>query len=82
MTVFLFFKVVTPLLLGAAVFVLVCVLDIGGLSAAGQWCAVLGGDVLGFVPVPPLLLVTLAVITGLYVVSAEVMKRWFYRNTA
>jgi Mg2+-importing ATPase len=40
------------------------------------------GDVLGFVPVPPLLLVTLAVITGLYVVSAEVMKRWFYRNTA
>ncbi|HEX5079191.1 MAG TPA: type II secretion system F family protein [Geminicoccaceae bacterium] len=47
-TVFLFFKVVTPLLLGAAVFFLVCVLDIGGLSPAGQWCAVLGGAVLGF----------------------------------
>lgn len=39
-------------------------------------------DVLGFVPVPAAVLVTLAVITGLYVVSAEVMKRWFYRRAA
>ena len=46
-TVFLFFKVVTPLLLGAAVFVLVYVLDIGALSSAGQWCAILVGAAIG-----------------------------------
>jgi tight adherence protein C len=44
----LFFKVATPLLLGAAVFVLVSLLEIGGLSPALRLCAVLGGGVLGF----------------------------------
>jgi Mg2+-importing ATPase len=33
---------------------------------------------LGFVPVPASLLATLTVITGLYVVATEIMKRWFY----
>jgi tight adherence protein C len=47
-TVFLFFKVATPALLGAAIFFLVYVLEIGDLSAAVRLCAVLGGVVLGF----------------------------------
>jgi tight adherence protein C len=47
-TVFLFFKVATPLLLGGAVFLLVHLLQIGDLSPAGRLCAVLGGAVLGF----------------------------------
>jgi tight adherence protein C len=47
-TVFLFFKVATPVLLGAAVFVLVYLLQIGDLSPAVRLCAVLGGGVLGF----------------------------------
>lgn len=47
-TVFLFFKVATPLLLAAAVFILVYLLQIGDLSPALRLCAVLGGGVLGF----------------------------------
>jgi tight adherence protein C len=47
-TVFLFFKVATPLLLGALAFFLVYLLEIGDLSSAGRLCAVLGGAVLGF----------------------------------
>jgi Mg2+-importing ATPase len=37
-------------------------------------------DVLGFVPLPGALFATLVVITGLYVVAAELTKRWFYRS--
>jgi P-type Mg2+ transporter len=34
-----------------------------------------------FVPLPASILGTLVLITGLYVVSAELMKRWFYRRS-
>jgi tight adherence protein C len=47
-TVFLFFKVATPALLGTAVFFLVHILEIADLSAAVRLCSVLGGAVLGF----------------------------------
>jgi tight adherence protein C len=47
-TVFLFFKVATPVLLAAAVFFLVHLLEIADLSPAARLCAVLGGAVLGF----------------------------------
>jgi tight adherence protein C len=47
-TVFLFFKVAMPILLSAAAFVLVYLLQIGDLSPAVRLCAVLGGGVLGF----------------------------------
>jgi tight adherence protein C len=47
-TVFLFFKVATPLVLGALAFFLVYLLEIGDLSPAGRLCAVLGGAALGF----------------------------------
>jgi tight adherence protein C len=47
-TVFLFFKIAMPLLLGAAVFLLVYLLQIGDLSPTARLCAVLGGAVLGF----------------------------------
>jgi tight adherence protein C len=47
-TVFLFFKVATPLLLAAVAFVLVHLLAIGDLSPAGRLCAVLAGGALGF----------------------------------
>ncbi len=47
-TVFLFFKVAMPVLLGAAVFFLVYLLEIGHLSPALRLCAVLAGAVLGF----------------------------------
>jgi tight adherence protein C len=47
-TVFLFFKVATPVLLGAAVFLLVHLLEIADLSPAARLCAVLGGAMLGF----------------------------------
>jgi tight adherence protein C len=47
-TVFLFFKLAAPLLLGALAFSLVYLLQIGDLSPAGRLCAVLGGAVLGF----------------------------------
>jgi tight adherence protein C len=46
--VFLFFKVATPVLLGAAVFLLVYLLEIGDLSSATRLCMVLAGAVLGF----------------------------------
>jgi tight adherence protein C len=46
--VFLFFKVATPVLLGAAAFFLVHVLEIADLSSVARLCAVLGGAVLGF----------------------------------
>jgi tight adherence protein C len=46
--VFLFFKVATPVLLGAAVFVLVYLLEIGDLSPATRLCVVLAGAALGF----------------------------------
>jgi tight adherence protein C len=48
LTVFLFFKVAAPLLLGALAFFLVYLLEAGDLSPAGRLCAVLGGAVLGF----------------------------------
>jgi len=35
---------------------------------------------LGFVPLPPALLVTVVVITACYVLAAEVVKRGFYRD--
>jgi len=39
-------------------------------------------DMLGFVPLPGSLLVTLAAIAALYVVAAELTKGWFYRSVA
>jgi Mg2+-importing ATPase len=36
--------------------------------------------IFGFVPLPAALVVTLGAITCLYVVAAEITKRWFYRN--
>jgi tight adherence protein C len=47
-TVFLFFKVAMPVLLGAAVFLLVYLLEIGHLSPVLRLCTVLAGAVLGF----------------------------------
>jgi Mg2+-importing ATPase len=38
-------------------------------------------DVFGFVPLSPLLMLLLLVITGLYVVANEVTKKVFYRRT-
>jgi Mg2+-importing ATPase len=38
--------------------------------------------VMGFVPLPPAMLLALIVITAVYVVCAEVAKHWFYRNGA
>jgi Mg2+-importing ATPase len=35
--------------------------------------------VFGFVPLPPGMIVLLVAIVGLYVVSAEILKQWFYR---
>ncbi len=46
--VFLFFKVVTPVLLGAIAFLLVYLLQVGDLSPAARLAAVMGGIVLGF----------------------------------
>jgi tight adherence protein C len=46
--VFLFFKVAAPVLLGAAAFFLVYLLEIGDLSPATRLCVVLAGAVLGF----------------------------------
>jgi tight adherence protein C len=46
--VFLFFKVATPALLGAAAFFLVYLLEVGDLSPATRLCVVLAGAVLGF----------------------------------
>jgi tight adherence protein C len=46
--VFLFFKIATPVLLGAAAFLLVYVLEIGDLSPVTRLCVVLAGAVLGF----------------------------------
>ena len=46
--VFLFFKVATPILLGAAVFLAVQVLEVGQLSPTMRLCTVLLGAVLGF----------------------------------
>jgi Mg2+-importing ATPase len=39
-----------------------------------------GAAVLGFVPLPGKVVMTLSAITVLYVVSAELGKQWFYRN--
>jgi P-type Mg2+ transporter len=39
-----------------------------------------GASVFGFVPLPPLLIVTLLAITALYVFAAEIAKRGFYRS--
>jgi len=36
--------------------------------------------IFGFVPLPAALVWALAAITCLYVVAAEITKRWFYRN--
>jgi Mg2+-importing ATPase len=38
--------------------------------------------ILGFVALPPTVLAALAAIAGLYVVAAEITKRWFYRRAA
>jgi len=46
--VFLFFKMVTPVLLGAVAFLLVYLLQVGDLSPAGRLLAVVGGIGLGF----------------------------------
>jgi tight adherence protein C len=46
--VFLFFKVATPVLLGAVAFLLVYLLQVGDLAPAGRLAAVLGGIGLGF----------------------------------
>jgi len=46
--VFLFFKVVTPVLLGAIAFLLVYLLQVGNLSPTGRLLAVVGGIGLGF----------------------------------
>jgi len=35
---------------------------------------------LGFVPLPPLLLLALAVIVAMYFTAAEFTKRWFFRR--
>jgi Mg2+-importing ATPase len=37
-------------------------------------------DVFGFVPLPAVLVVTIAAITVLYVAATELQKRWFYRG--
>ncbi|HEY1304280.1 MAG TPA: magnesium-translocating P-type ATPase [Vicinamibacterales bacterium] len=37
--------------------------------------------VFGFVPLPPVLLATIAIIAALYVVATELQKKWFYRGT-
>jgi Mg2+-importing ATPase len=37
-------------------------------------------EALGFVPIPPILLAVLLGITVLYVLAAEMTKRWFYRS--
>jgi P-type Mg2+ transporter len=37
-------------------------------------------DVLGFAPLPPLLLLSLVGITIAYVIAAEISKHWFYRR--
>jgi len=39
-----------------------------------------GIDVLGFTPLPPLVLFTLIGITGAYVLAVEALKHWFYRR--
>jgi Mg2+-importing ATPase len=39
-----------------------------------------GSELLGFTPLPPALLLAVIVITALYVASAELLKRWFYRR--
>ena len=46
--VFLFFKVVTPILLGAVAFLLVYLLQVGDLAPTGRLLAVVGGIGLGF----------------------------------
>jgi Mg2+-importing ATPase len=38
------------------------------------------GALFGFVPLPPLFLAILAGILAAYVLSAEAVKRWFYRD--
>jgi Mg2+-importing ATPase len=38
-----------------------------------------GAALFGFVPLPPLMIVTLVAITTLYVLAAEIVKRRFYR---
>jgi Mg2+-importing ATPase len=37
-------------------------------------------EMIGFVPLPPVLLLVLVVITAAYVVAAEGLKTWFYRQ--
>jgi len=38
--------------------------------------------VLGFVPLPGMLMTTECLITGLYVLAAEVTKQWVFRSPA
>jgi hypothetical protein len=37
--------------------------------------------IFGFVPLPPLMMILLLTITGLYVVANEIAKKIFYRNS-
>ena len=39
-------------------------------------------SILGFVPLPAIVVVALALITVAYVIAAEGMKSWFYRRAA
>jgi Mg2+-importing ATPase len=36
--------------------------------------------ILGFVPLPPMITISLALISAAYVVAAEMTKSWFYRH--
>jgi Mg2+-importing ATPase len=40
------------------------------------------GGLLGFEPLPPILIATLGAIAALYVAAAELTKRWFYRHVS
>jgi P-type Mg2+ transporter len=39
------------------------------------------GQLFGFVPLPPVFLVLLALLLGAYIASAELAKIWFYRRS-
>jgi Mg2+-importing ATPase len=47
-------------------------------TIAMPYCAL--GHLFGFVALPPLFLLCLAGILALYIFSAEMAKRWFYRR--
>ena len=57
---------------------LVSTLELVALALAIPWLPYV--DAIGFVPLPPTLLLVLVAITAAYVVAAEAMKTWFYRQ--